>query len=178
MRDSQCAEEPDLPATTWRRPGPRAQWRSPAKLAKLKDPILRRLEHLAYDATGLPMALHGVWPTPGPSPARAPAQYAHWAYARLFWRQRNVEGRANGTMPRLPRAPWAHGQAGRAVETRRGAPAPCSRRGQLGSGAMMAHEMPCGLRWAAADPKRWHGKMPPLSRFATGAGAVALVLAF
>jgi len=42
----------------------------------------------------------------------------------------------------------------------------------------MAHEMPCGLRRAAADPKRWHGKVPPLPRFVTGAGAVALVLAF
>jgi len=47
--------------------------------------LTRRAERLAYDVTGLPMAIRFLMRPRRPSPEAAPADYLHWYYGRAYW---------------------------------------------------------------------------------------------
>jgi len=47
--------------------------------------LTRRAERLAYDVTGLAMAIRFLAHPRRPSPEAAPADYLHWYYGRAYW---------------------------------------------------------------------------------------------
>jgi hypothetical protein len=71
-----------LPSAPRLRPKDRiVQW-----IGRCKKWTLRRLESLAYDVVGWPLALRRLGREPQSSPAQAPAAYLHEVYGKIYWR--------------------------------------------------------------------------------------------
>jgi hypothetical protein len=116
---------------------------------RLKKWLLRRLEALAYDVVGFPLALRRLARKPRSSPADAPAAYLHEFYGSAYWRWPG--GLAKGlTMPVL----WPIGLIFTVVMfTRRNGAAIRSR-----TGKSVAHQVleQVALAWRHAIAPYWY----------------------